>query len=277
MREKLPPVFHVCNQHYKEARNSFNALGKNFKSRKALELEDRLILLNVYLQLLSKIHFKEQRLKFESFDPFKTICKSLKRIHHYKLAMTAFEGEKRSMGNSYNTYENFLAAEKKELYKKAYEGLVSAPLDIWEELYTTSYHYSKGVTPLMVNTATTQLINEEIEDISVVDADLLDSQSIRDLMEGLRTIHAVENINISLGLNPYFISNIHLEMKELSQLVIKWHQTHLFAQHLNFFLGENDQVGTKYLDLAKRTKVKKQRLTKELANLCMQFFSKLVC
>jgi hypothetical protein len=277
MLEKLPPMFHLFNQQYKEARNSFNALGKNFKSRKALELEDRLIFLNIYLQLLSKIHFKEERLKFESFGPFKTILKSLKRIHHYKLAMTAFEEEKRSRGSSYNTYENFLAAEKKELYKKAYEGLVSAPLDIWEELYITSYHYSKGVSPLMINTATTQLINEEIEDISVVDEDLLDSQSIRDLMEGLRIIHAVENINISLGLNPFFIPNIHLEMKALNQLVIKWHQTHLFAQHLNFFLGENDQVATKYLDMAKRTKIKKQRLTKELANLCMPFFSKLVC
>ena len=169
-----------------------------------------------------------------------------------------------------------MATEKKELYKKAYEGLVSAPLDIWEELYTTSYYYSTDISPLMINTATTQLINEEIEYISVVDKDLLDSQSIKDLMEGLRIIHAVENINISLGLNPFFIPNIHLEMKKLKQLVIKWHQTHLFAQHLNFFLGENDQVGTKYLDLAKRIKIKKQRLTKELANLCMHFFSKLV-
>src|SRR5690606_15742335 len=248
MLEKLPPMFHLFDQQYNEAISSFNALGKNFKSRKALDLEDRLIFLNIYLQLLNKIHFKEERLKYNSFDPFKMICKSLKRIHHYKLAIAAFEEEKNSRGNSYNTYENFLITEKKELYKKAYDGLVSAPLDIWEELYATSYHYSKAITPLMISTATTQLTNEEIEYISVVDKDLLDSQSIRDLMEGLRIIHAVENINVSLGLNPFFVPNIHLEMKKLSQLVIKWHQTHLFAQHLNFFLGESDQVGTKYLD-----------------------------
>jgi hypothetical protein len=273
MLEKVSPVFQLFEKQYREARSLLNALGKNFRSKKALELEERLIFINVYLHVLNKIHFKEERLKFESFSGFRAIDKSLKRIHHYKLVMMAFEEEKGKIG--YASYEAFLLSEKKSLYKDVYELIVSRPLDIWEKLYVTTYDYSKGIKPLMIDTATHQLINEELEYMRIGDEETLDSQAMRDVMDGLRIVTVVENINIAVGLNPVFTSGIHKEMRELLKVLAEWNQTYLFAQHLNHFLSDNEQVGNKYLDLAKRMRDKKKRLALEVASLYGNLFSKL--
>src|SRR5690554_2253023 len=106
MLGKGSPLFHLFESQFKEARSLFNALGKNFKSKKAIELEEKLIFLNIYLQVLNKIHFTEERLKFEPFVPFKPICKSMRRIHHFKLAIEAFEEVKGTQ--SFATFEAFL-------------------------------------------------------------------------------------------------------------------------------------------------------------------------
>ncbi len=76
-------------------------------------MEEKLIFLNIYLHLLSKIHFTEENLRFEPFDPFKRIGKALRRIRYYKLAITTYDAEKASTGLSYNTYDKFFSTEKK--------------------------------------------------------------------------------------------------------------------------------------------------------------------
>ena len=273
MFEKVSPLFQLFEKQYIGAQALLNSLGKNFRSKKALELEEKLIFINVYLHLLNKIHFNEERLKFESFSGFKSICKSLKRIHHYKLAIAAFEEEK---GKSvYATYEAFLNAEKKALYKDVYELIISRPQDIWEPLYSTAYDYSRRITPLMLDTAAGQLINEELEYINVEGKDSLDAQAMRDIMEALQVVTVVENIKIAVGLNPVYTDDIHQEMRTLMRVLAKSNQNYLFAQHLNYFLSDNEQVGNKYLDLAKRMRTKKKRLALEVTSLCNDLLSKL--
>lgn len=82
-------------------------------------------------------------------------------------------------------------------------------------------------------------------------------------------------MKIAIGLNPSFTSVIHGEMKSLSQLLIQWHQIHLFAQYLNYFLSGNEDVSLKYLELAKKAKIKKQRLSVGADSLCKKLLSKL--
>lgn len=262
------PMFHLFDQKFSEAKASFHILGKKLKCRTALDLEERIIFLGIYLQILSKIHFKEEKLKFELFDPFKTVCKGLKRIHRFKLISNAFESEKALTGMEYGGYQKHLIGEKKDLFKEVYNLLISTSPDIWEPFYAAVYTYSDGLTPLMINTATTQLINEEADLICLDGEFPLDSQSIKDILEGLRVITAVENIKIAIGLNPNFTTGVHGEMKNLGQLLNQWYQNHLFAQHFHFFLSENEQVGRKYLDLAKNVRKHKKRLTLEVASQC---------
>ena len=274
MLGKVSPLFQLFDKQYTEARFLFNALGKNFKSKKALELEDKLIFINVYLHVLNKIHFREERLKYEFFVPFRGICKALKRIHHYKLVIGAFEEEKPDV--SYNSYEERLRDERKKLYKDVFEVIISTPQDIWESLYVSGQKYSKGLTPLMVDTATSQLINEELEYFGFDGGEDLDNKSLRDVLEGLQIITVLENIRVGVGLNPLFTSSIHGEMKALRHSLVNWNKTYLFAQHLNLYLSENEQVGSKYLDLARKLKTRKQRLTLEVISLCRSLFSKVI-
>src|SRR5690606_24125520 len=165
MFKKVSPLFQLFEKQYGEARSLLTALNKNFRSKKALELEEKLVFINVYLHILNKIHFQEERLKFESFSGFRAIERSLRRIHHYKLVISVFEEEKGK--ERYASYENFLTSEKKALYKEVYELIISHPLDIWEKLCVAVYDYSKGIKPLMIDTATRQLINEELEYLNV--------------------------------------------------------------------------------------------------------------
>ena len=65
MLKKVSPLFQLFEKQYGEAHSLLTALNKNFRSKKALELEEKLVFINVYLHLLNKIHFQEERLKFE--------------------------------------------------------------------------------------------------------------------------------------------------------------------------------------------------------------------
>lgn len=275
MNEKVSPLFQLFEKQYAESRIIINSLDKNFRTKKALEMEEKLIFLNIYLHLLNKIHFQEERLKFEAFEPFVQLRKSLKRVHHYGLVTSASEEEKGT--ERYLLYETLLLTEKKILYKKVYETVLSSKgSDIWDAMYASAYDYSKAIRPLMIETATRQLINEELENITFDGKETLDSQGIREVMEGLQVITAVENIKVALGLDTVFTPGIHAEMKVLLQALVKWHQNYLFVQHFNYFLSENEEVGQKYLELARRIKDKKKRLTTEVAGLCNELLVKLL-
>ena len=275
MIEKVSPLMELFDRKFYQAKSAFNFLNKNFKSTKALELNDNLIFLNIYLDLLNRIHFDEERLQFQLFEPFKPIHKALKRIQHFKLVQAALEQESSTHDTSYNTYKKFLAGEKKELYKEVYEILFTTPLDIWESLYASIGNYGRNNGPLQIDTATLQLVNEEIDFFQKDKNSQMDSQSIKYLMDGIRVITVVENVRIAVGMNTIFTDPVHEKLKGLRLALNRWRQTHLFGQHLQFFLGENIDVGPKYIDLAKRVKNNKQRLTKEIASLYHDLFSKL--
>lgn len=276
MMEKTSPMMKLFDKQLYQAKSALNSLNKNFKSKKALDLSENLIFLNIYLDLLNRVHFHEERLQFQLFEPFKPIHKALKRIRSFKLIQAAFEQESTAHHTAYNTYKKSLTAERKELYKEAYEVIFATPLDMWESLYASIYNYERNIGPLQVDTATLQLVNEEIDFFQFRGKNSqMDSQSLKELMEGIRIITAVENLRIALGMNTIFTDVVHEKLAGLREALNRWHQTHLFGQHLQFFLGENVDVGPKYIDLAKRTKANKQRLTKEVASLYHDLFSKL--
>jgi len=273
MFEKVSPLFQLFEKQYREARSLTDALGKSFRSKKALELEEKLIFVDVYLHILNKIHFKEERLKFESFSEFRILLKALKRVHHYKLVSRTFDEEKGKV--AYSLYEAFLIAEKRDLYKDVFELIISRSPDIWESLYATAYGYSRGIKPLTVETATRKLIDEEVEYMHIGEKGTLESQNMRDIKEGLQVITLVENIKIAVGLSPVFTTDVHENMSQLLKVLGKWNQTSLFAQHLNYFLSENEEVSNKYLELAKRMKAKKKRLALEVTSLWNKLFPKM--
>ena len=268
-------MFHLFDQQFHEARTIFNALGKNFKSKKALDLKEKLIFLNIFFHLIGKVHFnKEESLKFKPFYPFNNLCKALKRIQHYKLSVSAYAEEKARTNKNYLSYDKFLAALKEDLYKEVYEVIISTPTGIWEPLYSTAFYYSRDMTPLMIDTSTTKLINEEIKFVGLKEWIHLDSQSINEIIDGLRVLTLVENIRIAVGLNPVFTEFIHGEMRKLNLVLNNWYKNHLLAQHLNFFFSEKEQVSDKYLLLAKNIKSVKLDLTEEVNNLSINLFSK---
>src|SRR5690554_1260985 len=162
MIEKVSPLMELFDKKFYQGKSTFNILNKNFRTKKALELNDNLIFLNIYLDLLNRIHFREERLQFQLFEPFRPIHKALKRIQHYKLVQVALEHESSTHQTSYNTYKKFLIGEKKALYAEVYETLFTAPLDIWESLYGSMSDYVRDNDPLQIDTASLQLVNEEI-------------------------------------------------------------------------------------------------------------------
>lgn len=276
MMEKTSPLMKLFDKQLYQAKSALNSLNKNFKSKKALDLNESLIFLNIYLDLINRIHFQEERLQFQLFEPFKPIHKALKRIRNFKLIQTAFEQESTAHQTAYNTYKKSLTAERKELYKEVYEVIFATPLDMWESLYSSIYNYGRNIGPLQIDTATLQLVNEEIDFFQFKGkSSQMDSQSLKELMEGIKIITAVENLRIAVGMNTIFTDAVHEKLAGLREMLNRWHQTHLFGQHLQFFLGENVNVGPKYVELAKRIKTNKQRLTKEVASLYHDLFSKL--
>src|SRR5690606_17270740 len=163
-------------------RRIFDSLGKTFKSKKAMDLKEKLVFINVFLHLISKIHFtKEESLKFEPFNPFLALCKALNRVHHYKSSVTAYAEAKDARQISYDSYDRFLAAIKEEAYGEVYQVITATPASIWDDLYTTAFDFTRATGPLMIDTATSKLISEEIENIGFKEEVPLDSHAINEI------------------------------------------------------------------------------------------------
>lgn len=258
-QEKVTPVFQLFEQQLDTASKIFTDLSKQFKTKKAIELEEKLIFLEIYIQLLSKIHFEEKNLNFKLFSPFKKLFKLLKKVLHLKLIREAL-GEK-SLTQTYGSFETYLTKEKLCLYTEAFDHLHSLPGSIWEDLYTEVRTYSTGIRPLMVNTSTTQIINEELE-FSYFDS-LHDptAKSIKDIYESLQVIIAVENFRMISGLNAVFTPAIHDDMNELSKSLYLWYQNHLLLQQLTHFFSEKETITEKYKNLLNDIKKNKKKLT----------------
>lgn len=258
-QEKVTPVFQLFEQQLDTASKLFTDLSRQFKTKKAIELEEKLIFLEIYIQLLSKIHFEEKNLNFKLFSPFKKLFKLLKKVLHLKLIRDALA--EKSLSQSYGSFDNYLLKEKSELYTDTFDHILSLPGNIWEELYIDVKTHSTGIRPLMVNTSTTQIINEELE-FSYFDS-LHDptAKSIKDIYESLQIIIAVENFRMISGLNAVFTQAIHDDMNELSKSLYLWYQNHLLLQQLTHFFSEKDTITDKYKKLLNDIKKTKKRLT----------------
>jgi len=258
-QDKLTPVFQLFEQQLDTASKLFTDLSRQFKTKKAIELEEKLIFLEIYIQLLSKIHFEEKNLNFKLFSPFKTLFKYLKKVLHLKLIREALE--ERSVNQSYGSFDTYLNKEKSMLYGDAFDHILSLKGSIWEDLYAEVRTHSTGIKPLMVNTATTQIINEELE-FSYFDS-LHDptAKSIKDIYESLQIIIAVENFRMVSGLNSVFTAAIHDDMNDLSKSLYLWYQNHLLLQQLTHFFSEKETIADKYKNLLNDIKKSKKKLT----------------
>ncbi|AFL86129.1 hypothetical protein Belba_3637 [Belliella baltica DSM 15883] len=276
MKGKISPIFRLFDSQYEEAKNAFLILGRQYKGKKAVELEQKLIFLEIYVDLISKIHFEERKLKFEVFKPFKEIFKGLKKTKHLKLVLEELNKVKLKNKLTYNSYEKFLLDEKKDHYNKIYDLILSTPLEKWEKFYENVYKNSLALQPLMVNTATTQIINEELEFFNLEHQTKLDNKALKDIYEGLRVIIALENIRIESGLNAIFVEEVHEKMKELQTSLLSWYQNQLFTQHLVYFFSEKDEISKKYKDLLKDLKADKKIFTMSVEKQCKNLFSKIL-
>lgn len=276
MKGKISPIFRLFDAQFKEAKNAFLTLGKQYKGKKAVELEQKLIFLEIYLDLISKIHFEEEKLKFEIFKPFKEIFRGLKKTKHLKLVLEELNKVKLKNNLTYNSYEKFLLDEKKDHYNKIYDLILSTPLGTWEKFYESVYQHSAGLQPLMVNTATTQIINEELDFFNLDNKSKLDNKALKDIYEGLRVIIALENIRIESGLNAIFVSEVHDKMKLLQASLLSWYQNQLFTQHLVYFFGEKDDISKKYKDLLTELKTEKKKYTLTVEKQCKYLFDRIL-
>jgi hypothetical protein len=275
MKGKVSPIFSLFLHHFDEARSTFDALSKQYRGKKAIELESRLIFLEIYIDLLSKIHFKEDHLKFRLFSPFKKIFKGLKKTKHLKMVMNQVEMLK-NQGSSFNSYSKLLVSEKNRLYSEVYELVVSSPLQIWEDLYQEAFRHSKDLKPLMINTATTQVIDEELGFFKIENNGRLDSKTLKDIYEGIRVITALENLRVESGFNPVFVQEVHNRMSELQRIMLKWYENHLFIQHLVGFLTDKEAVPKKYLDLLSELQANKKTYTKQIEQQCNALFERIL-
>jgi len=73
MSGSLSPVFQVFEQQFTEAKSLFLDLGKRIKSKKAIPLAAKMGFLEIYSDLLAKIHFQKEGLNFDIFSELKRI------------------------------------------------------------------------------------------------------------------------------------------------------------------------------------------------------------
>ncbi|KEO74927.1 hypothetical protein [Anditalea andensis] len=258
-QEKVTPVFQLFEQQLDNSSKLFTDLSKQFKTKKAIELEEKLIFLEIYIQLLSKIHFEEKDLKFKLFSPFKKLFKLLKKVLHLKLIREALADKSHTL--TYGSFENYLLKEKSILYTEIFDHILSLPGSIWEDLYMDVRMHSTSIKPLMVNTATTQIINEELEFSYFDSLQEPTAKSIKDIYESLQIIIAIENFRMISGLNAVFTPTIHDDMNDLSKSLYSWYQNHLLLQQLTHFFSEKEMITEKYKNLIQDIKKSKKKLT----------------
>lgn len=275
--QQVSPIFQLFDQQYTIAKKLFASLAKQFKSKKAIELEEKLIFLEIYIDLLSRIHFNEKKLKFELFEPYKQLFKSLKKVLHIKLIQEALESASAKSNLSYKSYEKILLKDKNKIYTAAYDVIIGTPFEIWEALYKEAFEYSKALRPLQINTSTTQIINEELEFFKSDSGTKLEAKEIKDIYEGLQVIITLENVRIVSGLNSTFTELVHEHMNQLSQLLYKWYQNHLFLQHLTFVHSNTEETPSqKYLDLILSLKSNKKKLTTKVVSKSHHLFTNIL-
>lgn len=261
MPVKTSPVFNIFEQQHQDAKTLFLSLGKQVKSKKAIDLQLKLEFLEIYADLMERIHFEKQTLGDDLFLPFKALKKSLRKTHHLKLVERNFKMREEKTGLFFNSYGEYLLVQKRKIHKEAFDLLVGSTLKIWDDFSEKVQQTSRGLKPLMINTAINQLVQEELELLNRELKSPINSQGFRDLFESLRKIIMLENLLIQLGFNPIFVNSVHDEMGQLKENLKPWYSNHLAFQTLSGFLAEKESISKKYMDWIKELKEEKKSLS----------------
>lgn len=276
MQTKVSPIFQVFDQQHSEAKVVFLALGKQIKSKKAIELLGKMEFLQLYCNLLGKIHFDKEGLNFDIFSPFKKLEKNLRKIHHFILVDKNFQEYEKSTKLTFNSYHQFMDKQKKKLYNESFDLVVGSTLKSWDELYNAAHKSSQGLKPLAISSAINQIISEELEFIHLDLKASLDSKALKEIFDALRTIIMLENLLIHLGFNPIFVASIHEEIKQLKDSLKPWYSNQLALQSLTHFVAEKENVSKKYLDWINELKIQKKTLSTLAEKQAHQLFDKIL-
>ncbi|MCH7403417.1 hypothetical protein ACFOUP_14755 [Belliella kenyensis] len=276
MSEKLSPLFLLFQAQFEEAHKHFLSLGKEYKAKKAIELEQKLIFLDIFTDLIGKIQFQNPALKFELFGPLNQMFKGVKKTKHLKFIQEQLAKISQEQDLTFGSYEKHILEEKKSHYNKAYDLIVGTSLGTWENYYAEVKKISKSIKPLALNTATTQMINEELDFLALDHRRKLDSKAMKDIYEGIRVVIAVENIRIKSGFNPVFVKEVHVKMAQIQQDLLAWYQNHLILQHLVYYFGDKEEISKKYQDLLSLLKARKKKLTQTVEKQCEFLFDKIL-
>ncbi|WP_375585323.1 hypothetical protein [Cyclobacterium xiamenense] len=276
MESTLPLIMQVFDRHFDAGKSVFRELSKKIKSRKALELYEELFFFQVFLQVLEKVHFSNTHEVSRIFSPFRALYKNLRKVQHVRMITDGFDAYLAKNSLDYTDYEKQLAQNKKELYGQVYEIILSVQLKDWESLYTEVRHFSEGMTVLNINTAITQLINEEIDFFYFGTKSRLDPQTIHEIAEGLKKVTVLEKIRLSIGLNSIFTDKVHEQTSELAQEMGSWHRNQLLLQHLGSYLGEKERVSKKYQSALTQIQKDHLRMTQNITDRCKLLFTKML-
>ena len=276
MPVKTSPVFHIFEQQHQEAKVLFLMLGKQVKSKKAIELQTKLEFLELFADLMEKIHFENQSLGNELFIPFKPLKKALRKTHHLKLVERNLRARVEKTGLVYDSYGEYLAVQKRKIQKETFDLAVGSTLRIWEDFKASAQISSRGIKPLTINTAINQLVQDELVSMHQELKIPIHSQGFRDLFESLRKIIMLENLLIQLGFNPIFVSSIHEEITQLKENLKPWYSNHLAFQTLSGFLAEKASISKKYMDWIKELKEEKKSLSSEIEKQAFALMNKVL-
>jgi len=276
MQVKVSPVFSVFQKQHGEAKELFLALGKQMKSKKSIELLGKLNFLELYLELLTKIHFQEENLPIDLFSGFIPLQKKLRKIHHLQLIINDLQKRKKDTGLNYGSYENYLEKQKKELYTSSYDMVLGSSIQAWDEFFEKTKEASQSLKPLAVNTGINQLIQEELESFHLNHHGEMDTARLKVVFKGLRTIIMLENVLLYLGFNPIYIAETHQEIEDTKNSLKPWYSNHLAFQSLSFFLGSKEEISKKYLEWIKDLNKEKKSLTLKVESQAISLFDKIL-
>ncbi|MFN3997034.1 hypothetical protein [Algoriphagus sp.] len=276
MPVRTSPVFQIFELQHQEAKTLFLALGKQVKSKKAIELQTKLEFLELFVDLMEKVHFQNLSLGNDIFSPFKDLKRSLRKTHHLKLVERNLRSREEKTELLYDSYREYLMVQKRKIQKEAFDLVVGSPLKTWDDFSEKAHQTSRGIKPLTINTAINQLVQEELESIHRELKTPMSSQGFRDLFESLRKIIMLENLLIQLGFNPIFVSAIHEEISQLKENLKPWYSNHLAFQTLSGFLAEKTSISKKYMEWIKELKVEKKSLSSEIEKQAFSLLNKVL-
>ena len=268
------PVFQLFSHQHQQAKALFLELGKEIKSAKAIALLEQLEFLELYSELLEKIHFEQKHLGYSLFFPLKTLKKSLKKIHHLKLVEKGLKEREKNLSLTFESFKTYLNEQKRGMQKEAFDLMVGSSLKMWEDYLEKAFEASKGIKPLVLNTSIHQLVQEELAFMTKEVTPPMSTQGFRDLFEGLRKVIILENLLVHLGLNPIYLPQIHEELERLKNGLKPWYANHLNLQSLTHFIGQQEEVSKKYLDWVKELKDEKKILTATLEKQAISLLRK---